>query len=183
MSSAVRLGLPEHLDERRTLADLAERTGTDAASLARLLRGLAALGLIEDDGEGYCNTAVGRQLRRDDPSHAWASVLLWSDLLADNWSFLDDCIRTGDTAWAVTERAGPREGLRFGRDPEAGSIFHGAMAAGADVDAHRPIVEAYPFDDSRVIADLGGGAGGLLAAILQAHPNAQGVLVEGEQAL
>ena len=183
LAAAVRLGLPEHLDDPRTLADLAERTGTDPASVERLLRALAALGLVEDSGDGYRNTATGRQLRREDPSHAWASVLLWSDLLADNWSFLDECVRTGDTAWAVTERAGPREGLRFSQEPEAGAIFHGAMAAGADAEAHRPIVAAYPFAESRVIADLGGGAGGLLAAILQEHPEAQGVLVDSEQAL
>jgi hypothetical protein len=103
-------------------------------------------------------------------------VVFWADLIADNWSYLDECVRRGDTAWAVTE--GMEPGLRFAREPEGEAIFHGAMAAGNGVDAHLPIVDAYDFSGAEVIADLGGGGGGLLGAILLAHPNARGVLVD-----
>jgi hypothetical protein len=43
---------------------------------------------------------------------------------------------------------------------------------------HNPIVAAYDFSAYPTIVDVGGGHGGLLAAILTATPTAQGVLYD-----
>ena len=62
---AATLGLCDLLaDGPRSVATLAEATGTDARSLTRLMRGLAAVGLCVSDGdERFANTELGDAFR------------------------------------------------------------------------------------------------------------------------
>jgi hypothetical protein len=62
-------------DRPKQIEDLARQTGSDANALYRLLRALAAVGLIhEDAGRRFSLTSVGRLLRSDVPRSraAWA---------------------------------------------------------------------------------------------------------------
>jgi hypothetical protein len=104
-------------------------------------------------------------------------MIFWSDLLADAWTYLPDCIRTGDRSGA--EAARQREGSvsRWSREPDARAIFHSVFAEAAAED-FAALVAACDLSSCRVVADLGGGGGGLLAAVLAAQPAARGVLVE-----
>ncbi|HUQ40098.1 MAG TPA: methyltransferase [Acidimicrobiales bacterium] len=182
LCAAVRLGIADNLDVDRSLEDLAERVHANGPALRRLLRGLASIGVVElRAGDEVALTEYGQTLRHDHPDSIWTTVVFWADLLADNWAYLDECVRTGETAWSVAERSGTT--LRFANEPNANEVFHGAMSAGNGEEAHRPIVDAYDFATTRIVADLGGGGGGLLAAVLTAHPAARGVLVEVAGAL
>ena len=55
------------------------------------------------------------------------------------------------------------------------AIFH-AVFAERGADAMGSLVVSYDFSRCRVVADLGGASGGLLAAILTANPEARGIL-------
>jgi hypothetical protein len=47
-------------------------------------------------------------------------------------------------------------------------------------DRHAAVVEAYNFSSPQVVVDVGGGNGGLLAAIMTANPEVKGVLFDHE---
>ena len=50
-------------------------------------------------------------------------------------------------------------------------------------DEHQRIAEAYDWSGVNTVVDVGGGAGSLLAAILETHPDKRGVLVDQPEVL
>src|SRR5262245_53626964 len=97
MRGACALGVFDVLDEPRTLDDVAERTASDAATLARLLRTLVDLGLVEPvDPDAYRNTDLGGVLHRDHPSRSRDLLLMQAtqpNLAA--WGALEEAVRSG----------------------------------------------------------------------------------------
>src|SRR3954449_13037167 len=73
---AATLGIADLLKEgSRTSDELAVATETDPTTLYRLLRALAAVGVLhEDDGRRFALTPLGEQLRSDHPR----SILGWA---------------------------------------------------------------------------------------------------------
>jgi hypothetical protein len=113
LCAAARLGIADALgDEVRNASFLAEKCQADRDALYRLLRTLASVGVTEETApEHFRLTPFGKPLRKDDPESVWADVIFWADLLADSWSLLTDCIRTGEPASLVRDpnlRAGRR---------------------------------------------------------------------------
>ena len=62
------------------------------------------------------------------------------------------------------------------------AIFRGVMGT-APAEDFMPIARAWDFSKSHVVADLGGGGGGLIAAILKAFANVRGMLVDRQEAI
>ena len=98
LCAAARLGIADALgDEVCSVDHLAEICQADVDALYRLLRALASIGITEETTPKHFRlTPFGRPLRRDVAQSAWPAVVFWADLLADNWSLLTDCIRTGN---------------------------------------------------------------------------------------
>ena len=184
LCAAVRLGIADALaDGPRTVDELAAATQANPDALRRFLRALASIGLVEEIAPArFSLTAFGDPLRKDAPNSVWASMIFWSDLLADAWTFLPECIRAGDRSGAETARLREGSTSRWAREPDAKAIFHSVFAEAA-ADDFAPLVAAWDFSKCRVVADLGGGGGGLLAAVLLARPGARGILVERATAL
>lgn len=184
LCAAVRLGIADALAHGpMTIDELAAATKADPDALARFMRSLASLGVVDEVAPArFSLTTFGDPLRRDAPDSVWASMVFWADLLADAWTYLPDCVRAGDRSGADAARQ--REGAtsRWSREPDAQAIFH-AVFAEPWAEDFAPLVAAWDFSPYRVIADLGGGGGGLLAAILAAHPASQGILVERQIAI
>jgi len=86
------------------------------------------------------------------PQSVWAAVIIWADLLADSWSLLTDCVRTGKPASQVRD---PKIPSRWSQDAEADSIFRAVMGT-APAEDYAPIAEAWDFSRAKVVADLGG---------------------------
>ena len=63
-------------------------------------------------------------------------------------------------------------------NPEASRIFGEAMTAKGARPHRRPLCKVYDFSSFDVIADIGGGHGHLIQAILAATPTGQGVLFD-----
>ncbi|MGC2499143.1 MAG: methyltransferase, partial [Acidobacteriaceae bacterium] len=140
-----------------------------------LLRALASIGVTEETAPGQFRlTALGRPLRKDVEGSAWSAVVFWSDLLADEWSLLTECIRTGKNAAEVRN---PQCPSRFAQDPDSFGIFRAVMGT-APAEDYAPIVRAWDFSKARVVADLGGGGGSLILAVLEAYPQVRGMLVD-----
>jgi O-methyltransferase domain len=178
LCAAARLGVADALgDEVRSIGFLAEKCQADATALYRLLRALASIGVTEETTpEHFRLTSFGKPLRRDVPESVWAAVIFWADLLADDWSLLTDCVRTGKPASQVRD---PKLPSRWSQDAGAGSIFRAVMGT-APAEDYAPIAAAWDFSRAQVVADLGGGGGSLILAVLGLNPHLRGMLVDLE---
>ena len=178
LCAAARLGVADALgDEVQSVDRLAETCQADADALYRLLRALASIGITEETApKQFRLTPFGRPLRKDVAQSAWPAVVFWADLLADEWSLLTDCVRTGKPASQVRD---PKIPSPWSRDPEASSIFRAVMGT-APAEDYAPIARAWDFSHAKVVADLGGGGGALILAVLERYPQVRGMLVDLE---
>jgi hypothetical protein len=181
LCAAARLGVADALgDCERTVEQLAAACEAEPSALYRLLRALASFGVVaETSPASFVLTAFGKPLRKDVPDSAWAAVVFWADLLADEWSYLTDCIRTGKNAMQVRPPTVPS---RWSQDANASDVFRAVMGT-APADDYMPIARAWDFSRYRTVADLGGGGGALIAAVLETFPNVQGMLVDRPESI
>lgn len=160
-------------DNPRTAADLAASTGADAGALARALRLISAYGIFEARNDGYVHTPASRLLRTDHP-HSMRSFVRWIGAPI-NWKsveLLGHSMRTGEPAAEQVTPGGTWAYLV--QNPETSRIFDEAMTGKAHGQI-AGILSSYDFSLFNTIADIGGGRGHLLQAVLGAAPNATGV--------
>lgn len=161
----------------RSAAELASATTTDPAALYRLLRALASIGVFhEDEHRCFALTAMGELLRRDHPQSIDPAVRMFcADYQWRAWGELGFSVRTGGNAAVHALGMDVWEYRRRNRGD--GAVFDAAMRTTA-ASFVAGILDAYDFSRHAVIADVGGGNGTLLAAILQAHPTVDAILAE-----
>ncbi len=171
------VGVADHIgNEPVRIEELAARCGANADALDRVLRLLAAHGIFHDRGGAYEHTEASRLLRSDHPMSMRAFSRMMG--LPVNWaSFgqLEHTLRTGSPA---LEQVAP-DGIwaYFGDHPAEGEIFGAAMTGKAAADT-AAVLGAYDFTRFSTIADIGGGHGHLLRAVLDAAPEARGILFD-----
>ncbi len=175
---AAKLGVADLLaDGPRHAEDLAVVTGSHSSSLYRVLRLLASEGVFEELEEGrFTLTPLAEPLRGDAPDSLRARAIFdgeeWN---WHPWGNLLHSTKTGGAAFDHTYGVAVFDYLK--ETPEAATSFDSLMA-----EQTRPwalsVVDAYDFADIGTVMDVGGGYGGLLAAILTANPHLKGVLVE-----
>jgi hypothetical protein len=155
--------------------DLAAATGAHAPTLYRLLRTLAGVGLFEEDDEGrFSLTSIGSALRHGEGARDLA-VLLAAPFSWAAWGNLEHSVMTGESAFRHTHGRPLFEYLED--HSEADALFHDWMTRQSQLQIPG-VLAAYDFSRFRKIIDIGGGQGGLLAAILRAHPGLTGVLYD-----
>lgn len=176
--AAAEIGLADALaGGPRPSAELAKETGTHAPSLYRLLRGLTGLGVVEQkERDLFALTAEGQRLRADAPDSIRALIRLFcGPAVWRTWGDLTGTLRTGEYAWERATGKTPFE--FFETETELSTTFNAAMAEHTR-DVAPGIIEAHDFGRYRTVADLGGGDGTLLAAIVRATPGLRGVLFD-----
>ncbi len=102
LSVAAQLGLADLLAEgSHSSAELAERTGTHAPSLYRLLRALSSVGVFSEDDQGrFGLTPLAEPLRSDVPGSLRAWVMYCgSPQMWRPWGELAYSVRTGAPAF------------------------------------------------------------------------------------
>ncbi|WP_144300228.1 methyltransferase [Elioraea rosea] len=169
--TAAELRIADHLVEGpRDAGALAAATAAHAPSLARLLRALAALGVLrEDDDRRYALTPLGATLQSDAPGSMRPWVLLcFSDDQGKAWEALTHAVRTGEQAYRHI--FGMDKWTHLAQRPEAARLFDAAMQSLTE-GANGALIEHYPFDRFRWIVDVGGGNGSLLMPVLARHPD------------
>jgi O-methyltransferase domain/Dimerisation domain len=176
--TAAQLGLADYFgEEARDVASLASATATHPPSLSRLLRALAAVGVLhETEDRRYTLTSLGATLRTDQPGsmRAWARFIL-GDEMARTWRALPQTVLTGDIGFR--HAFGTDQRSYQATHPEFATLFNTAMLSGtqgvnAEIGAH------YPFGNFGWIVDVGGGIGTLLLPILERHPETRGTILE-----
>ena len=161
----------------RSVEDLAVATDTHAPSLARLVRALAALGIVAEAGDGrIALTALGYPLRSDTSDSIRDAVLfLVGEWAWRPWGDLLYSVRTGEPAF---DRIFCMSNFEYWEhNPEAGAIYDAFFLTMARA-ANGPIIAAYDFSRFATVVDVGGSTGALLAQILRGHPTTRGVLFD-----
>ncbi|QUR68262.1 methyltransferase [Mycobacterium spongiae] len=164
-------------DGQRSCDDIAAEIGALPTALARLLRVLAALELLaEPVPMQFRLTEAGQLLRADQPDSMLAFVRMFGDpVMLSAWRELETAIRTGETPFERIYGTGFFEHLSA--NPDLSERFNAAMRQGTAV-AARQVLRHYDFGAFRTVADIGGGDGTLLAAVLVNHPSTRGILYD-----
>ncbi|WP_431929929.1 methyltransferase [Nonomuraea jabiensis] len=181
LHAAVTLGIFEFLaNDELTSDELANACEADPDAMRRLMRWLHSRDFVATYRTRYQLTELGQVLTAAArPSMRHAVLVTGSSYWWEATGNLTETVRRGHPTWSG-------RGLSpygyLAQNTELGAEFDRFMdarsaALGQDLAA---------FDDfakARTVADLGGGLGGVLAAILQAHPHLRGILADREDVL
>lgn len=172
------LRVPDRLaDSPRTADELASDTGADRSSLYRLMRMLTGQGVFQEEPDGrFALTPLGATLKSTGPD----SVRDWALFIGDPdmwnvWSHLLDSVTTGRSSFEPIHGVPLWEFLT--QHPDLGGAFNRWMTRQSD-QHNAALVSAYDFSSFELVADLGGGQGSTLAAILRSQPSLRGILVD-----
>ncbi len=178
IGALARLGVADALAQGpRSVSELARGVGADERALARLLAATLDLGLfaVDDDGR-YRLGELGELLRSDAPG----SMRRFAVVSTEDWRWaaygrLDHTLRTGEPGFVAAQ--GRRLWDYLASHPEAAASFEESMVR---VGTARDQAVAAAVDLSAVerLVDVGGGRGGLLRALLAAHPRLRGVVFD-----
>lgn len=174
----VRLGIPDQLSAGpRSATELAVAVGAHEQSLYRLLRALAAIGLLNElPNRRFELTELSEVLRSDVPGSlaGWAAFIgrpyEWKV-----WGRLYDAVLTGEHAFRLEHGTGPWEYRQS--HPEEVTVFNRAMNS-VTGSISPAVVAAYDFSTATTVVDVGGGGGLLLTEILKVNPGARGILFD-----
>lgn len=171
------LGVADHMGEGAISADeLAAACGANPDALDRVLRLLADCGFFAHDESGYRHNAQSVLLRSDHPGSLRAFAQMQGlPMFHNTYGHLDHSVRTGAPAFQLVDDGGLFH--YFGAHPGEARVFDQAMTAKAVGDT-AAILAACDFSDATTIADIGGGRGHLLRAVLDAAPHAHGILFD-----
>lgn len=179
LHTAAELGLADAVGRKpRDVDALAQALDCDADALYRLLRALASVGVFTEAApRAFATTPMAVLLRRDMPGNLrdfcrfqgarwhWQS---WGDLVGT--------VRSGIPA--IRRELGATDCFDYlASHPEEAATFDAAMS-GYAARVHAAIVDEGGFDDARLIVDVGGGRGELLARLLEAVPAARGIVLD-----
>lgn len=161
----------------KTADQLAALTDTHAASLYRLLRSLAAMGIFsEDEGHRFSLTPLAEPLRSDVPGSVRTSILsITGPLFVIPWSKILYSVKTGKPSF--DEHFGAPFFDHLPTEPEEAAWFSDMLAGmnGADAPA---VAAAYDFSKYTKVADIGGATGHILTTVLASHPGPCGIVFD-----
>ena len=178
LSGVARFGVADHMDGKpQPVEAIAAKAGAHAPSLYRVMRMLAGFGVFKEGPQRhFALTPVGGLLKTGVPgSLRYMAMMFGEEFSTRAYEHIAECLRSGGDG--VTEAYGKPIWEVLAERPEQCETFQQAMTNSTSVAADA-IVEAYDFSGIERLADVGGGHGLLLAAILRANPHMQGVLFD-----
>ena len=176
--AAAKLGLADLVHQRgpQTAAELAAATATQPDALYRLLRALASVGVFrEDDQRRFSLTPHAELLRTGVEGSQRSLAIMTGEEHFACWGQLLYCLRTGHNAFEKIYGQAVFDWLAG--HPQQAKVFDEAM-----VDVHGretgAMLDAYDFSGIAVVADVGGGNGSVLRALLARYPAIRGMLCD-----
>ena len=175
------LGIPDRVaDGPAALDDLAAATGAHPTSLYRVLRMLVGAGVFREEADQrFALGPLGRTLCSEglDSVRDWALYVGAAEPW-NAWGRLHETVMTGQSGFMLAHGMSTYEYLV--RHPDLGAPFDRWMTRQSD-QHNGAVVAAYDFSAFRTVADVGGGQGSTLAAILRANPSLRGILFDQPQ--
>jgi hypothetical protein len=171
------LGIADQIDpgSPQAVESLAAATGTHERSLYRILRFLASKGIFQERGHRqFDHTQLSRCLRSDaEDSFRPAARMLHR--IYRSWDGLHHSAITGESGF--NKVFGQPLFDYIGTRPDLAPMFDAAMTAFHNHET-AAMLAAYDFSGVRCLADIGGGNGSLIGAVLQRYPKLRGLLFE-----
>jgi len=160
-----------------TSQEVAEIGNLHAPSVDRLLRALSVSGVLQRrEDSRYELTEAGKALCLGTPGSI--RHLISSELGHDHygaWESILGTLKTGDTAFEA--KYGMPVWQYYGVNLEASQRFNRSMKE-ASLAFIPAILRSYDFSDYSTIADIGGGTGAFLSAVLERARRTRGILFE-----
>jgi hypothetical protein len=179
LCAITRLEVPERLAAGPLpMSQLAAAVGANRDALWRVLRLVADHHIVTVEGDRVGLTERGRLLCRDHPASLSAAFATVGT--SDVAHGLIDTLRTGRAA--APRVLGTPYWDYLAAHPDQQALFDQAMEQRATA-LSLACVPVLDWPTSATIADIAGGIGTLVAAVLQAAPGARGILVEQPQVL
>lgn len=178
LRALVELKVPDVLaGSARTAADISAETGTDVDALYRLLRAVAAAGILDERADGsFALTPASSGLVSGARNGIRDMFLFASDPML--WRPYENVAHTARTGEPAFDHAFGMSFYEYTKaNPASGALFDRAMRQNRYPGTDRIFAE---FDFGRFgrIADVGGGKGQFLAEVLRRHPGCTGVLAD-----
>lgn len=177
LDAAVHLRIADLLhDGPKSSEELAAAAKAHPDALYRALRALASIGIFEETAPRvFAQTPLSETLR-DTPGSARAMTVFLGN--STHWKIFEHMLYSVQTGQPAFDRVfGMRPFDYLTQHPDDAREFDEAMTSHSAM-ANAAIVEAYDFSSFRTIMDIGGGNGGLLAAILGRYPQPRGILFD-----
>ena len=179
IAAAAQLRVPAALlDGPRNVADIATDVGADPRGLRLLLRALASEGVFaEPEPDVFALDDAARALLPADQGG-------YAELLDGWWGHpavyrglerLADGVRTGHPAFELNHGMPFFDWLQS-HDDELASYLH--AVGGEQPEEFAGMLDVVDLSTAKVLADVGGGGGGLVRAAMQRWPHLRGMLVD-----
>jgi hypothetical protein len=154
---------------------LAGATGCHERSLYRILRFLASHGIFQEIGNRQFDHTPLSHCLRSDAEGSFRSAAQMGHRVYPAWDGLHHAAITGESGF--NKVFGQPLFDYIGTQPDLAPIFDAAMPA---IHGHETaaMLEAYDFSAVHFLADIGGGNGSLIAAVLQRYPKIRGLLFD-----
>ena len=171
------LGIADQIEagSPQSVESLARATGTHERSLYRILRFLASHGIFQETGNRqFDHTPLSHCLRTDAEGSFRAAAQMFHRMFPA-WDGLHHSALTGEPGF--NKVFGQPIFEYIGTHPELAPIFDAGMTA---IHGHETaaMLDAYDFSGIQVLADIGGGNGSLIGAVLQRYPEMNGILFD-----
>jgi SAM-dependent methyltransferase len=177
ISVAAELGIADFLVQGpRTADELAKLAHAHGGALYRVLRALASVGIFSEDAERrFSLTPMAECMRSDTPNSLRSFAIMSGAEFYQSWGCLLHSAQTGEPGFQ--KRYGAPFFQYMTDHPERHAIYDAAMMVHGIAETE-PMLNAYDFSAFGTVADVGGGNGRMLAAILQRHPAVRGILFD-----
>jgi len=168
---ATEMGVADALGpEPETAEALAKKVGANPDRLYRVIRLLASHGIFDVKGGRISHSAASQVLRADHPQSMRGFVRIMAlPIMWEAYGNLEHAVRTGEFAADFFKHMQGNQA--------AATVFNEGMTAKAHAQT-AGILGSYDWSKFSKIADIGGGRGHLLKAVLEVAPKATGVLVD-----
>ena len=164
-------------DGAKTTDELAQQTSVHTRSLYRVLRACASVGVFSEDAENrFSLTPLADPLLSDAPGSLRAfAEMITTDWQFQTWAELPYSVKTGKPSFEKVH--GMPAFDYFWSNEKAGRVFNDAMTSNSAFSSVA-VVNGYDFSSIKLLADVGGGHGFLLASILAKYETVKGVLYD-----
>lgn len=154
---------------------LAERTGAQPRALKRLIRSLTPLGVFRSEGDLVRITELGATLSRNHPTSMYNAICYWMETHYLPFGELLTTARTGEPGADV--HLGEPFFDWITADPDRAELQNRAMAEFSS-NLRMGVFDDYVLPAGKVIADIGGASGNVLAELLGPDPDRRGIVFD-----
>jgi len=177
VSSIAELGVADLIQtgQPQSVEYLASASKTHEPSLYRVLRFMASHGVFQETSDRrFDHTPLSAALRSDAPGSYRAGAILFHHIYAA-WEGLHHSLQTGEPGFNKVFGAPIFDYIPA--HPELGPVFDAGMTS-LNFYETGAMLDSYDFGGINVLADIGGGNGSLISAVLARYPNMTGILFD-----